>query len=241
MEELIFFAVIIFFSIIESIARSRKKRSGSPEIPPEGEEPDRDWGAQQPTRTGMSRTASRSQEPTYDPGSYDADPSYDDVETEEAAASRDASPRYSEPYGTTSGAGRTGSEGMVPADIWEEIAGLAQGRMRQLEAKVEKPPPVSAKPATPKPAARDGWGKRGPKVGQAHKVHLAHAGYGTDPSSRAPSEQDGLDPLARRLSADQAAVREQLRRRGHHGLRQAVILQDILGPPASMRADMLSD
>jgi hypothetical protein len=72
-------------------------------------------------------------------------------------------------------------------------------------------------------------------------VHLAHAGYGTDPSSRAPSEQDGLDPLARRLSADQAAVREQLRRRGHHGLRQAVILQDILGPPASMRADMLSD
>jgi hypothetical protein len=208
MEELIFFAVIIFFSIIESIARSRKKRAGgSPQIPDEWEpEPaGREW--QPPTRDVPTRTTT----------SYDADLSYDDLEVAEA---RDP---------------RSGSEGMVPADIWEEIAGLARGRVRQLETRPEPPPPAPAPaPALP---ARLGWGKRTPKVGQAHRVHLAHQHYGTDPSERPPSALDALDPLARPLSADAKAVREQLRTGGRHALRQAVILQEILGPPSSMRSE----
>jgi cystathionine beta-lyase family protein involved in aluminum resistance len=67
-------------------------------------------------------------------------------------------------------------------------------------------------------------------------VHQSHAGFGTDPSSRAPSAQDHLDPLARVLGADAAAARAQLRG-GAHALRQALILNEILGPPAAERDD----
>lgn len=189
MEELIFFAVIIFFSIIESVARRRRKQSaGSPQSPEEWEpeETEREWRS----------------------------------ETDEVEAPR-----------------RSGSEAMIPGDIWEEIAGLARGRIRQLETQPEAPPPPPV-PATP-PAtlpARLGWGKRTAKVGQQHRVHLSHAEYGTDPSSRARSAHDQIDPLALGLSADVKAVRKQLRH-GRHALRQAVILQEVLGPPVSIRPE----
>lgn len=244
MEELIFFAVIIFFSIIESIARSRKKRSGPPQIPEEWEpEEPREW------RPERARTEWRTERPRETATTtYDSDPSYDDVDVDEAADSRETPPDSTRPYGTTRAEGPrgSGSEGMIPSDIWEEIAGLARGRQPQMEPpkpapqKPAPPAPVAAPklpPSTPAPAARDAWGKRTPRVGQ-HRVHLAHAGYGTDPSSRAPSTHDGLDPLAQRLSRDVRAVRKQIRG-GRHALRQAVILQEVLGPPASMRSEPL--
>jgi hypothetical protein len=74
-------------------------------------------------------------------------------------------------------------------------------------------------------------------VPEVHVVHQAHVGFGTDPSERARSAQDGLDPLARRLSADAYAVHKQLRTGGRHALRQAVILQEVLGPPVATRPD----
>ncbi|HUP51419.1 MAG TPA: hypothetical protein VM198_03000 [Longimicrobiales bacterium] len=189
MEELIFFAVIIFFTIVESIARRRKQRSaGSPQIPEEWEQEEqgREWRS----------------------------------ETDEVEAPR-----------------RSGSEAMIPGDIWEEIAGLARERTRQPETQPEvpPPPPVQATPPVTLPA-RLGWGKRTPKVGQPHRVHLSHAEYGTDPSSRTQSRHDQIDPLARGLSADVKAVRKQLRH-GRHALRQAVILQEVLGPPVSIRPE----
>ena len=229
MEELIFFAVIIFFSIIESIARSRKKQQGGrPQIPEEWEveEPTPGWRPQRPVETTTA--------------TYDADASYDEIELDEAPDSRETLPEYSRPQGTSEGRGvpaRSGSERMVPADIWEEIAGLARGRMRQLETEPETPAPLPAPKIPPATASgRAAWGKRTPRVGQQHRVHMSHAGYGTDPSSRAQSAHDGMDPLARKLSADVRAVRQQLRR-GRHALRQAVILQEVLGPPASMRPE----
>jgi hypothetical protein len=227
MEELIFFAVIIFFSIIESIARSRKKKSGgSAQIPHEWE-PDagRDTrrGRAAPTPGGPAYEA-----PTYGTASYDSDRSYDELEVEEAD-SREVLPEAT--------ASRSGSEGMIPADIWEEIEGLARGRMRELETR----PEPRASPPAPLPPARLGWGKRAPSVGPTHRAHLAHQGYGTDPSERAPSALDGLDPLARSLSADAAAVRSQLRPGGRHALRRAVILREILGPPASLRPEEFRD
>ena len=69
-----------------------------------------------------------------------------------------------------------------------------------------------------------------------HYVHLSHAGYGTDPSSRAPSEQDGLDPLAEFLDSDGAAVRQQLFG-GRAALRRAFVLKEVLGPPKALRED----
>jgi len=214
MEQLIFFAVIIIFSIIESVARSRKKRMGGQLPPPqdwESDEPERDW----------------SREPTT--ATYDAEPSYDEVQLGGESPSNE-------------GARRAGSEGMIPSDIWEEIAGLARTRMEQLEK------PAPPQPTAPPPRRAGGITRAGgvtppgraptpPRVPAQHRVHRAHAGYGTDPSSRARSAQDGLDPLARTVSLDIASVRRQLRLGGRHALRQAVILQEILGPPASMRPE----
>ena len=80
-----------------------------------------------------------------------------------------------------------------------------------------------------------------PRPYQEHRAHRAHDDYGTDPSERAPSEQDGLDPLARHLGADAAAVRARLRSRDTSALRQAIILQEVLGPPAVLRKDRFED
>ena len=68
-------------------------------------------------------------------------------------------------------------------------------------------------------------------------MHSAHVGYGTDPSERAPSEQDGLDPLAERIGADARAVHVLFQGGDRHSLRQAIILQEVLGPPAAFRGD----
>jgi len=221
MEELIFFAVIIFFSIIESIARSRKKKAGGPTQLPE------EWPPEEPQRDWRSETA------TTTTATYDAEPSYDGLPTDEAE-SGEVLPQPARPQ---SGGASRGSEGMIPADIWEEIAGLARGRMQDVERTQEPrkglpakrtPPPTFPAPITRRPA---------PSVPQEHRVHLAHAEYGTDPSSRARSRHDRLDPLARRLSADIRSARQQLRL-GRHALRQAVILQEVLGPPASMREEL---
>ena len=80
-----------------------------------------------------------------------------------------------------------------------------------------------------------------PEGATGHLVHVSHADYGTDPSQRARSAQDGLDPLARVLSQDALAVRRQLLAQGAHGLRQAVILYEVLGPPLAFRRDRLDD
>ena len=215
MDGLIFFAVIIFFSIIDSIARSRKKKAAAiaPEIPAEGE-----W---EPERDVRSRELP----------SFDAEPSYRD--------DRDGGDDVpSEPLTRRTQPDRAGSvtDGTTTADIWKEIAGaFATGSRIQTSAPREPVPPP------PAPVQVQGV-ERGPRRPvETHVVHQAHAGYGTDPSERAPSEQDGLDPLARKLGADAVAVRKQLRSHGAHALRQAVILQEVLGPPAATRRDRFED
>lgn len=208
MEELIFIAIIVIFSVIDSIGRSRKKKR----------------------QAGGSGEASRlpeEQEWEDEPETYDQEPSYDDrygTEKEPAAL-----PGYTQPYGSSSGGARTtrtSSEGMIPSDIWEEIAGLSTGRTPARQAEPPPPPP-------PLPVEVESIPRR---PVETHRVHRAHVGYGTDPSSRARSEQDGLDPLARSMSADVKKVRRQLRQ-GRHALRRAVILQEVLGPPASIRPE----
>ena len=212
MEQLIFFAVIIFFSIIDSIARSKKKKQQQMGTgPPVPKTPDVRERSRSVPRYDTERThdaqptyeaeRTHEQQPTYDTDpSYDVGPSYDDDVPEEA-----------------------GSQEMIPADIWEEVAGLARGRTSAPTRPVP-PPPVVVLPSV-----------------ETHLVHRAHTGYGTDPSSRARSAQDGLDPLATRTSADAVAVRSQLRREGAHALRQAVILREILGPPAAIRPDRFEE
>ena len=74
----------------------------------------------------------------------------------------------------------------------------------------------------------------------SHHIHRTHAEFGTDPSERAPSEQDGLDPFERALSAEAKAVRRQLRSDSASALRQAIVLQEVLGPPKAMQEDASS-
>jgi hypothetical protein len=202
MEELIFFAVLIFFSIIESIARSRKQRQGGgqlPELPDEeAREAQAKWEAEQAERSRRRRVR-------------------------------------------------------PPTSIGEEIAGLAREAKVELPAPRPKPRPRLPQTQLPQERRVPGPRKPAPRAAPArsrpappspafegtpaHAVHLSHVSYGSDPSERARSAEDGLDPLARSLSADAAAVRRQLRGQGAHALRQALILQEVLGPPVASRPD----
>lgn len=206
MEQLIFIALIVIFSILDSVARKRKRQQ---ERMPQGESS----GLPEWDRQGDLET-------------YDAEPSYDEpVEVETVRRGpgprREPLPRWS-PKGRVERTRPTSSEGMIPSDIWEEIAGLARDRL---------PAPEPAPPPPPPPVEVE------PVPVRAHRVHRSHAGYGTDPSSRPRSEQDDLDPLKTRISEDARAVRRQLGSRSSSALRRAVILQEVLGPPAAMRPE----
>lgn len=238
-EELIFFAVIILFSIIESIARSRKKKGGGIEHAPPPSDRDRkeydfEW-AQTPV----------DELPTYDDDpSYDDQPSYDDAHEEPTPAPRSLS--------------KSSAETLLPSDLLSELATVLQEstaqtvRVPKQSPPLPKPDPVESRTSSlptrraetrpvPSRSRVPTPRRRGPPhLHGQHPVHLAHAGYGTDPSERPPSEQDGLDPLARFLSEDAKAIRGQLLSRDASALRQAIVLQEVLGKPIALRSDHLS-
>jgi hypothetical protein len=194
-------------------------------------------------------------------------PSYDDDASFDARASSEREPTFDDVATSEEQRRRraSSSESMIPADIWEEIAGLAR------EAKVELPAPrPKAQPKLPpRPQPLPQPPRRGPQPSRpvpksapktpqrarpqappkkpaalegtaAHAVHLAHAGYGTDPSERARSAQD-VRQSAAPVHADALAVRSQLRGRGANALRQALILHEVLGPPVSSKPDRFSE
>ena len=213
MEQLIFIGILILFSILESAARKRKQQGTGLPAPREPAPWDQEsWEEDRWGDDGIDVSVD-------DLPSYDGNPTFDDRVEAGASAS---------------------SEGMIPADIWEEITGLAQDRV-PVRREPEEPTLPSSQPWNPPiPPSPQPWSPPAPlgapRVPEpAHKVHLAHAGYGTDPSTRPPSEQDGLDPLRVRANAATRAVREQLRRGGAQALRQAIILQEVLGPPVVLR------
>jgi hypothetical protein len=266
MEELIFFAVIILFSILESVARSRRAKQreaegeGGPPLPDT-----RDWepklpDLERPRPVGGARSGAGDRLPTYDEEpSYDEGPSYDDKVQE--GSGRVPLERYTAPHGTDRpvGQGRAGgdrpsSQTMLPGDLLEQLETLARGRKaerekgRTVDLPRQSPPIPSRRPPLERtevgsgrkrtPGSTAPVGSRTP-IGATpveHRVHRSHAGYGTDPSSRAPSEQDHLDPLAERLGAEGVAVRRQLRG-GRAGLRQAMVLKEVLGPPLALRGE----
>jgi hypothetical protein len=237
MEELIFFAVIIFFSIIESIARSRKAKQG------EGEEqgmPLPDLPAPEPWEPVPS---------DVDIESYDEEPTHDEIAT--------SSRTTESPPKRATGPRRTSAETMLPGDLLEELAGLAgrleKGRARPaphphrgtyppLPAPTPPPAPRHKLPAPRFPSPVEKHRARLPEVmPEAHEVHLSHWDYGTDPSQRAPSRESVIDPFAERHDPDAAAVTRQLRSRSRSALRRAIILHDVLGPPMALREDRFQD
>ena len=209
MEELIFFALIGFASIIESVFRRRKARSGGG---PVKEAPTRD------------RRFEREQGRPEESPTYDSVPSYDERATAtvpEASAKKPALDTL-------------GSDllEVLLGETWQDEKDRAKRKLkarndeiRRLRMKVEE---------SSRAGASAGESVSPPSV---HQIHRTHAEFGTDPSERAPSEQDGLDPLARSLSAEAKAVRRQLRSDSASALRQAIVLQEVLGPPQSIRED----
>jgi len=262
MEELIFFAVLIFFSIIESIARSRKQRKGGGHLPeiPEDVPSERGREAERAERP-RPRPSPQPRPRMSDVPSYDDDVSFDSRASSETERSFDEVASSEEERRRRA----SSSESMIPADIWEEIAGIAREAKVELPAPRPKPQPrLPPAPKTQLPPPRRGpqpsrpAPKSAPKTPQrarpqavprkpaalegtaAHPVHLSHAGYGTDPSERARSAQD-VRQSAAPVHADASAVRDQLRGQGAHALRQALILHEVLGPPVSSKPDRFSE
>ena len=222
MEQLIFIAVIVFFSVIDAIAKSRRaKRVAESFDLPEG------WGD-----TSLEGQAA---EQEGDLPAYDHDPSYDEVTV-----------NYDERSGRPSSGPSTPSfETMLPSDFLEELAALASGRPIERPIEIEPVPTRSTQPSSavpirsPRPSSTRS--ARLATEPAEHVIHHAHRGYGTDPSSRTPSEQDGLDPLAVTLSQDARSVRRRLLSQDAHALRQAIVLQEVLGPPAALREKRFQD
>jgi hypothetical protein len=220
MEQLIFVAVIVFFSVIDAIAKSRKaKQGGTAPSLPEGME-DAPWEGQ---------TAGAEDELP----AYDHDPSYDEMAVS-----------YDERVGRSSpGPSTPSSETLLPRDFLEELAALAAGGATERQHQ-ERVPTASTQPSSvsiPSPRTSSVRPEQRLPEPAQHVVHQAHRGYGTDPSSRAPSEQDGLDPLAVTLGEDARTVRRRLLSHDAHALRQAIVLQEVLGPPAALRDDQFRD
>jgi len=272
MNELIFFAVIIFFSILESVARKRRaeqrgQQSGgtSGQLPQRGQQ--KEWDFE------WAHTDDDDQLPTYDEDpAYDQRPSYDDQAVPGRAQRPSPAPARPAPSSQT----------MLPKDLLDELAGLAgrvekeraRARSQTVELPRQSPPipkpapratvpgpratvpgpratvsaprptsPASTRsaggvsrstPRVPSVASREGPGAA-VLAAEKRRVHLTHAGYGTDPSSRARSEQDDLDPLARFLSADATAIRRQLLSHRGAALHQAVVYGELLGLPLALR------
>lgn len=259
MEELLFFAVIIFFSIIESVARSRKAKKGGG---PADSLPD----LALPREEDVEERFEWAQKPIEELPTYDEEPSYDERTLREGSV---VLPDHSR---GELRADRPSSETMLPGNLLEELAGLLDGSSagtgaRTLDLPSQSPPlpdrappaPAHVEPSLPArrelrvPTRRElrvpthretrppaSSSRRGPvRTLGAHSIHQAHAGYGTDPSGRGRSEQDGLDPLATTLSEDARAIRQQLRSHLPSELRRAVILQEVLATPLALRGDTL--
>jgi len=240
-EQLILIAVILVFSsLVDAVARKKRQAESG-----EGPTPASPTGSSQPGRAGARERT---------PPTYDLDPSFDDAAQ---AGSRGVPAR-----GSAAGprAASASSEGLIPADVWEEIQALARGESapaRGTPAPTRTPPPARSPAGGPSPAstapargapraarAPTSTAERplpsasvptkGPIVTPEHAVHLTHPKYGTPVHDRLTGFDDHARP--RGLSTQGMAVRSALRGRGA-GLRQAVLLQEILGPPVSLKDD----
>lgn len=219
MGELVFFAIIILFTILESIAKRKKQREAEDEGGDEGES----WTPAPVERQPKPKVERR---PRVERGSSSS--------TDRGVPQR-------------GGGSEERSETMIPADLWEEIAGLASGqtprRRPEPEAELEGMNTEEARSLEPLEVERIGAdirpvrvyrGSRVPSSADAHPVHRSHLGYGTDPSERAPSAEDWRP--AERGNRNAKRVRAMLRgSEGTDALKQAVILREVLGPPVSMK------
>ena len=226
MDGLVFIVVIVLFSLLEGVLRKQKAAQQarlSGQAPDDGQSEDGRYGLVQDEQF----EATYGGEPSYgdgQPSSYDDD--HDITE-------------YSNPHEAAQPSAQPPSEQLIPKDVWEELAALVSGAQPGSEQPEALSPPHTDSVAVTRtdPGAVTRPDSYQPTSKKEHIVHSSHRGYGTDPSSRAPSEQDGLDPLAEHLNEDVEQVHELFLSRDPHALRRAVMLQEVLGLPAAFRGD----
>jgi hypothetical protein len=223
-EELIFLAILVVFSILEAVSKKRRQAA-------EGEE-----------EADGADVGSRGEEGSRTDREEEVEPFA--VESRLPSSGRDA-PAPFEP---------TGSEEMVPRDIWEEIAALARGETPGPGGRGGKGAEVEpGRPAEPEPRRRPlPPGGREPvpstspvRRGQAGRDEIGRGGggigrrppgrgrpqFGTDPSERRPV----AEPTRRRGGDELRAVRQALLESGPAEARKAVILHEVLGKPLAYR------
>ena len=161
------------------------------------------------------------------------------------------------------------SEGMVPDELWEEIAALARG---EPTPSTQALPPSRLPEVEPRSMPMDAAEPEETRLGPAHQHverhdHVEWAPYDSPPypvvpaademqpahtieefptiaTERAVSERFEVPLVAawsdepyksRRPVETGASVRRTLIHGGHESIRQAVILSEVLGPPAALR------
>lgn len=259
MEQLIFVGIILLFAVLEAVARKNKQRQGQGEGVPEAPDREPEVALPRPRPAPTRGTV---------PRSHDEDPSFDEAaKGDEGRMRPEPAAERAAPLGQEDAITRTSSEGLIPAELWEEIQVLARGGQPQ---ELERPKPVPAqkpaparrpkapgrppapapahrktapasrtgtlapsRPAVRKPVQTPSHGPEAPATVEGtpdHPVHLSHAAFGTPVVSRAGSPEG----VVRRSAAGPESVRKLLVG-GRASLRQAMILQDVLGPPVSLR------
>lgn len=226
MEQFIFIGVIVLFAILDGVAKKKKREA---------------------QKAQKAQQAQQAQQTSYEPTPEEADaqwePAGEELQSYEAESSSGGDddgipgeplPRYTQQYAShpqqpAPAAG--GAQGLIPKDIWEEITALAAGGAApEPEPQPQQPylVPAPAPVEEPRPT-------RGPDRPE-HRAHAAHAKYGTPVSER-------LQPMDRPemhrgpgLSPEIRSVRHLLAG-GSASLRQAVILQEVLGSPVTLRDD----
>jgi hypothetical protein len=116
------------------------------------------------------------------------------------------------------------SEDIIVPELWEEIRKLARtkaGAARTERAEsVERLERAVATPAAP-----------------VHPVHRTHPKMGRPLSERLTPLAEPADEAARRRPSPEVAEARRMLGQGASALRRAVILDEVLGPPAAMRGD----
>ncbi|HET9949390.1 MAG TPA: hypothetical protein VFQ22_10755, partial [Longimicrobiales bacterium] len=101
------------------------------------------------------------------------------------------------------------------------------------ERAATRPPPDAESAEALILARRRGLERAARAPEQPPSIHAAHAQFGTDPSARAPAPA----PVAPAGGGAAATLARELRARD--AARRAVVLQEVLGPPAALRPPRL--
>jgi len=159
---------------------------------------------------------------------------------EEEPITASSPPTMASPRPGQDPAGKSPSEGLVPADVWAEILGLARGETPRAEPEAPVPVPVEEAPVEWAKEERPREEGRPPPV-----VRSFPTSHGADAVLHQTEPEDYESRLAVSRTPVPGWEQEEGRgvRAGLFGsgspreLRKAIILKEVLGPPLSLREE----